>query len=59
MLCLAMLCRHNGMLCPPIFRPRAVCYPLIGCLGRSRGGLTTKIHAVVDALGLPIELALS
>jgi transposase len=23
------------------------------CLGRSRGGLTTKIHAVVDAQGLP------
>jgi len=28
-------------------------------LGRSRGGLTTKIHAVVDANGLPIKLALS
>lgn len=28
-------------------------------MGRSRGGLTTKIHAVVDALGLPIKLALS
>jgi transposase len=25
------------------------------CLGRSRGGLTTKIHAVVDAQGLPIR----
>jgi transposase len=23
------------------------------CLGRSRGGLTTKMHAVVDAQGLP------
>lgn len=26
--------------------------------GRSRGGLTTKIHAVVDANGLPLRLAL-
>ena len=30
-----------------------------GCMGRSRGGLTTKIHAVVDALGRPIMLKLS
>ena len=29
------------------------------CLGRSRGGLTTKIHAVVDAQGLPIRLGLT
>jgi len=28
-------------------------------MGRSRGGLTTKIHALVDALGLPILLKLS
>jgi transposase len=28
-------------------------------MGRSRGGLTTKIHAVVDANGNPITLALS
>lgn len=28
-------------------------------MGRSRGGLTTKIHAVVDANGLPISLCLS
>ena len=27
-------------------------------MGRSRGGLTTKIHALVDALGLPILLKL-
>ncbi len=27
------------------------------CTGRSRGGLTTKSHAVVDAKGLPICLA--
>jgi transposase len=29
------------------------------CMGRSRGGLTTKIHALVDACGLPIALKLS
>ncbi len=28
-------------------------------MGRSRGGLTTKIHAVVDADGLPIALKLT
>ena len=28
-------------------------------MGRSRGGLTTKIHALVDALGLPICLKLT
>ena len=28
-------------------------------MGRSRGGLTTKIHALVDAEGLPIALKLS
>jgi len=28
-------------------------------MGRSRGGLTTKIHAVVDTLGLPVKLSLS
>ena len=28
-------------------------------MGRSRGGLTTKIHALVDACGLPIALKLS
>lgn len=28
-------------------------------MGRSRGGLTTKIHALVDAEGRPIQLKLS
>ena len=28
-------------------------------MGRSRGGLTTKIHALVDACGLPILLKLT
>ena len=30
-----------------------------GCMGRSRGGLTTKIHALVDADGRPVRLTLS
>ena len=29
------------------------------CVGRSRGGLTTKIHALVDGAGLPILLKLT
>jgi transposase len=29
------------------------------CMGRSRGGLTTKIHALTDANGLPLELMLT
>ena len=28
-------------------------------MGRSRGGLTSKIHAVVDTRGLPVRLALT
>lgn len=28
-------------------------------MGRSRGGLTTKIHALVDANGLPVKLKLT
>jgi hypothetical protein len=28
-------------------------------MGRSRGGLTSKIHAVVDTNGLPARLALT
>jgi Transposase DDE domain len=28
-------------------------------IGRSRGGLTTKIHALVDALGNPVQVMLS
>jgi transposase len=28
-------------------------------MGRSRGGLTTKIHALVDASGLPVRIALT
>ena len=33
--------------------------PRAECMGRSRGGLTTKIHALVDANGLPVALKLS
>lgn len=29
------------------------------CLGRSRGGLTTKIHAVTDGKGLPIKIVIT
>lgn len=29
------------------------------CLGRSRGGLTTKIHAITDGTGLPIKIAIT
>ncbi len=29
------------------------------CIGVSRGGRSTKIHAVVDALGNPIEIMLT
>ena len=29
------------------------------CFGRSRGGLTTKVHAVVDRQGLPLRLGLT
>jgi transposase len=28
-------------------------------MGRSRGGLTTKVHALVDTEGLPIALKLT
>ena len=28
-------------------------------MGRSRGGLTTKVHALVDADGLPVALKLT
>jgi hypothetical protein len=28
-------------------------------VGRSRGGLTSKVHAVVDANGLPVRLGLT
>ena len=33
--------------------------PADPCMGRSRGGLTTKIHALVDAEGQPVRLELT
>ena len=33
--------------------------PRAECMGRSRGGLTTKIHALVDANGMPITIKLT
>ncbi|KSV89940.1 transposase ISCc1, partial [Sinorhizobium fredii USDA 205] len=29
------------------------------CLGRSHGGLTTKIHALTDGLGLPVRIVIT
>ena len=29
------------------------------CLGRSRGGLTSKIHLAVDGAGMPISIILT
>ena len=40
-------------------RPRRQKRGSRSCLGRSRGGLTTKIHAVVNAQRLPIRLSLT
>lgn len=31
----------------------------VQALGRSKGGFTTKIHALIDALGLPIKFILT
>ncbi|MGZ3309138.1 MAG: transposase, partial [Xanthobacteraceae bacterium] len=42
---------------PENFGPYTTCYKQL--MGRSRGGLTTKIHAVVDTSGLPVRLALT
>src|SRR5580692_9016985 len=47
---------------PPLFAPtNAPVHEKNGpqAIGRSRGGLTTKIHALVDALGNPVELMLT
>src|SRR5262249_13703201 len=41
--------------------PRGACITRNGrqSMGRSRGGLTSKIHALVDTNGLPVRLALT
>lgn len=44
---------------PSARRQRGEKRGLSRCMGRSRGGLTTKIHARVDAHGLPIALKLT
>ena len=46
----ALFQRHNGS--PPALKCGAP-------FGSSRGGLTSKIHAVVDANGLPVRLGLT
>ena len=43
----------------PINMQRAVKRGADHAIGRSRGGLSTKINAVVDAAGLPIRLSIS
>ena len=50
--------RLNDCACPPAFRwrPKKAGGQEIG---RSRGGLTTKLHVVVDALGNPLRVILS
>src|SRR6185312_14138731 len=40
-------------------KPRGVPRDRRQSMGRSRGGLTSKIHAVVDSNGLPVRPALS
>lgn len=32
---------------------------MAGALGRSKGGLSTKVHVATDALGLPVRIALT
>src|SRR5579875_3075109 len=63
---------HNPRCSPDAHRSSACCERQKGgpqtpeghgaparCMGRSRGGLTTKIHALVDGNGLPIALKLT
>lgn len=45
--------------CAPTRTPRARLERGPQQIGRSRGGPSTKIHALVDALGNPVRLALS
>ena len=59
-------CRSGGVVhgchdcsCPPAFGGCPKKNGSDQAIGRSRGGLTTKIHASVDALGNPIRLILT
>jgi transposase len=45
--------------CPSASTRRLYCQEQKPIMGRSRGGLSSKIHAVVDANGLPVQLALT
>ena len=45
--------------CAPIRTPRARQKKGAQEIGRSRGGPSTKVHVVVDALGNPVRIALS
>lgn len=51
--------RRNHRACAPAQRRRSKKDGEDQAIGRSRGGLTTKIHAVVDALGNPVALSLT
>ena len=55
------VCRFNvhSRPCPSCYSPAQKGGQEAQGLGRSRGGLGTKIHASVDALGLPIRIVLA
>jgi transposase len=50
-------CNHRARPSAQRRRPKKDCADQ--AIGRSRGGLTTKIHAVVDALGNPVALSIT
>jgi transposase len=53
-----MRCAHDRRyerVCPPCCRHLKKSHP-DRCLGRSRGGLTAKIHALTDAAGLTVKI---
>jgi hypothetical protein len=51
------LSRRHSLLSSEVGRSATKCAGQ--AIGRSRGGLTTKIHVLVDALGNPIEVMLT
>jgi len=50
---------NNGRSEQESYKRILVCYNDQQDMGRSRGGLTSKFHAVVDTNGLPVHLALT
>jgi transposase len=50
--------RQHGQPRPPAFRRRKR-GPAAQAIGRSRGGVSTKVHLVVDALGLPVAFEIT